>query len=317
MNGRDPAFRLRPGVDLRAFCRAWVTAEPLTRLVRAWGGTPPDPALPTAELYAALDRFSDAWDFRARRERNEAAEPDFDAARRRLVAEATAALGVQDTQPPSRNAYDHVLVLGGLSRGCLARPLHAARLLGDGTITAQRVTALCGLRPLSDGERPLLERFGVQSAETEFDVMDEGLRRAFGLRGQPAAEAQDGTDETARWRVHRYEPVDGVALEVVAAPSTEPGRRANTADTYAWLARRHGTLRRGDVALVVTTYHYRLYQLTDAIRELSLGHGVEVDAVGMAPGDVDERLAWSPSTAALLQETRSAIRALARLHALL
>ena len=309
-----PVPRLRPGVDLGAYCAAWATAEPLARLVRAWGAEPPDPQLPTAELYAALDDFSQVWDFRRRRERNEAREPDFSADQRALVDAATAALGVQDTEPPSRRDYDHVLVLGGLSRGCLARPLHAARLLADGAIAAPRVTALCGLRPLNEGEMPLLRAFGLQDATTEFDVMDAGVRRAFGLDGLPDVEQGDGPDETARWHVHRYTLASGTAVDVVAAPSRRGGARANTADTYAWLAGPGGVLRRGDAVLVVTTYHYRLYQLVDAVRELQLPHGIEVDAVGMVPGEVDERLAWRASTGALLQETRSAIRALGQLH---
>lgn len=302
--------RLEARTDLTEFCRRWGTAEPLRELIRAWGGTPPDPALPLPEIFAALDDFSQVWDFRQQRERNEMREPKFDDAQQALVAEATRALGVQDMAPPSKATFDHVLILGGLSRGCLARPLHAARLLSEGTVRAPRVTALGGLRPLSAGERDMLEPYGLADAPTEFEVMDAGVRRAFGLTEPVSIESQDGDDETTRWRVHRYAPVDGVTIEVVAAPSTRPGFRANTGETYAWLADVHRTLASGQSALIVTTYHYRLYQVADAVRELQLQRGIEVDAVGMAPGDIDPRLAWHASTAALLQETRSSIRAL-------
>ena len=187
-------------------------------------------------------------------------------------------------------------------------------LIASGTITARRVTALGAFRPLNAVERPLLDTMGFETGDTEFDVMDFGVRRAFGL-GQPGEiEGEGDPGDDARWCIYRYGRIEGPTIEVAAAPAPEPGRRANTGETYRWLATSRGAFAQGKAVLIVTTLHYRLYQLADAIRLLGLPYGLVLDAVGIAPGDVDERLAWMPSTGALLQETRSSIRALRQLH---
>ena len=304
--------RLTADSDPRAFIDGWVRDAALATLVAAFGGPPLDPARPTAELFGALESFSIVWDRRGGKERNLATAEALDAAQSEVVHDATRALGLRDTAPPVRAHYDHVLILGGLTRGCLARPLTAAELLGSGALTTGTVTALGAFRPVNDGERTMLADFALADAETEFDVMDFGLRRAFGVDAPPQVDGESG-DETARWQVHDYPSVDP-PLQVIAAPSREPGRRANTGDTYVWFAERRGQLSPGQSLLIVTTYHYRLYQLADAIRLLGLPYGVERDAVGMMPGAVDARLAWEASPTALLQELRSSIRALRTLH---
>ncbi len=93
-------------------------------------------------------------------------------------------------------------------------------------------------------------------------------------------------------------------VRVVAAPSSEPGvRRANTPDTYAWLAGESGWVGRGDSVLLVTTDIYRPFQHADAIRMLTLPHGIDVDLVGVQPGGVrHERLAQTFEAHNYLQE---------------
>jgi hypothetical protein len=307
--------RLEAGTDVAGFIREWATSAELLALVAEFGGPALDPSWPTEELLDALDDASSVWDYRARKERNQMVEQDFSAARRDLVHETTLALGLQDTAPPARAHYDHVLILGGLTRGCLARPRTAAGLIASGMLATGDVTGLSAFRPVNFGERVLLRKFDLLDAQTEFDVMDFGLRAAFGVSEAPEVHGASGIDETERWQVHRYG--SELPLQVVAAPSREPGRRANTGDTYVWFAEHWASLAPGESLLIVTTYHYRLYQLADAIRLLGVPYGVQVDAIGMAPTDIDPRLAWEASPTALLQELRSSIRSLRRLHRIL
>jgi hypothetical protein len=306
--------RLEPGVDFARFCEAWASSPPLRELVAAFGGEMLE-SMPTADLFVWLEEFSVVWDYRRRRERNEAEVPEFDPAMTRLVDTATRELGLQDKLPPSRSHYDRVLILGGLARGCVARPIHAAALIEGGVITTDRIIALGGFRPLNEAELPLLDQLGFEGGGYEFDAMEFGVRRAFGL--DAAIEVSEGGDSSdySHWRVDRYAGRGRMRIEVAAAPAPDPHRRADTADTYEWLANDRGAVAAGDSILIVTTFHYRLYQLAEAIRMLGIPHGLLVDAVGMVPGEADERLAWMPSTGALLQEVRSSIRSLGRLHA--
>lgn len=305
--------RLGPKSDISEFCLAWVTSPALAELVAGFGGQVPDPPTHEAENLAWLEDLSTRWDYRGQKERNEAATPKFDDATTDLVERATRALGIQDTLPPTQTHYDHILILGGLSRGCFARSLHGAALLATGTVTTGRVTALSAFRPINPAEEPLLRTMGLAPVKTEFDVMGAGARSAFGL-GEPL-EVAGATDMNGNpsWRVERYERADGLPVDVVAAESPEEGRRANTGETYTWLAANRKIFSPGQSVLIVTTFHYRLYQLADAVRLLGIPYGVSLDAVGVVPGQVDPRLAWMPSTSALLQETRSAIRSLRQL----
>jgi hypothetical protein len=301
--------RLQADTDILDFCDQWAHSAPMASLVEAFGGSVPDG--PAGEVLDWLDRFSEVWDYRGqRRERNEVVAPEFDHETTALVDAAARELGLQDTAPPAWRDYDHVVILGGLARGCVARPLHAATLMREGVLRTRLVTALSAFRPANQGEAAIAELFAIRGAETEFDFMDWGVRYAFELAAQAEIRGEDGEEETSRWRVHRYDSGGDPPVQVVAAPAPAPGRRANTADTCRWLATRWQTFEAGESMLIVTTLHYRLFQLADAIREIGRPFGLTVDAIGIAPGDADPRLAWMPTTEAYLQETRSSIRAL-------
>jgi hypothetical protein len=294
-------------MSVQQLVETWARSPALDRLVSAFGGDPGE-----QELAARLDwleDFSLRWDYRAGAERNEVKRTDFEPERAALIVQAARELGLVGTEPPPHERYDHVLILGGLIRACFARPAHAARLLADGAITAGNVTALGGFRQLRGDELDLAAALGVRHIADEFEAMDAGARRAFGL-DRPAAERGEASEELgASWRVHEY--ADGTAVQVVAAPSTEPGvRRANTSDTYKWFAEQLAELTPGQRILLVTTDIYRPYQHADAVRMLGLPYGVEIDVVGIRPGDVDPAFAQEFAPSQYLQEVRSTIRAM-------
>jgi hypothetical protein len=305
--------------DLPTQIQRWIDSEALRRLVAEFGGQP-DVRLELDARFEWLDDFSNAWDFRSGRERNLVEKATFSAGVEQLVEAAADALGLQDTAPPGAGHYDHVLILGGLLRACLARPAYAATLLGSDDITFGQIIALGGYRPLAGDElvmaRELLpESLGDGHDADEYEAMDTGMRRAFGV-ATPRDEQGARSDVTgASWRVRSYDTAAGTPLLVVAAPSSAPGeRRANTPDTYAWLAG-EGLLRAGDSVLLITTDIYNRFQHADAIRVLGIPHGVDVAVAPMRPGDVDARLAQPFPPDRYLQEIRSTIRSLRALAA--
>jgi hypothetical protein len=310
-------MRLEAGADAVEFCARWAGSPAMASLVRGWHGELPTDVSAT-QLLAWLEDFSTVWDFRrlrrpgdpgGTRERNEVEEPRFTPGQHELVRMAATELGLRDTAPPARRSYDHIVILGGLARGCISRPLAAAALLRHG-VDARRVTALTSFRKLNRGEQSVLESFAIEGAHYEVDVTDAGMRRAFDL-AEPDEVHGDNGDEFTSWRVSRYHRLGGHApVQVVAAPSVRPGNRANTAETCRWLAANWQTFQRGESMLIVTTLHYRLFQLADAIREIGLPFGLDVDGVGILPGEFDSRLEYKPKTQDYLQETRSSIIAL-------
>jgi len=294
----------------------WARSQALREVVGAFGEPPPED-LDLASLLAWLDDFSDRWDSRSG-ERDIGEEPTLPLQTRKQVERSAAALGLAAGGVEPRGRYDVVLILGGLARACISRPLYTARVMEKNELEVGKVVAIGAFRNLSEGEVNLFEPVAGASAGDEFEAMDRGVRKAFGLEELVATDRDDGESPYASWRVHEYRTESGTTVEVAAAPSSEPEtRRANTADTLAWLAANRVDFGAAERILVVTTDIYVPFQQADALRTLGLPHGVEVEVAGVIPGLVDPRLAHVFKTHKYLQEIRSAIRSLRRLHAAL
>lgn len=291
----------------------WIRSEALAALLEASGDRLPV-ELRDAELLDWLEEYSKYWDFRAGRERNLVDVPKLTGRVERVVPAVALALGLRGTPAPT-GRYDHVLVLGGLVRACLARPLLVARLLQESAVEAGSVTALGGFRKIAGNEIGLVERIVGEQVSDEFDAMDAGVRHAIGV-ADPISERGESSEVIgASWQVREYATVAGTPVRIVAAPSREPGvRRANTADTYAWFASELARLERGQRMLIVTSEIYVPYQHADALRMLALPYRVEVDAVGVDPGRAHPGLRQDFDAHHYLQEIRSTVRALRALY---
>lgn len=296
--------------EIAAEVGRWVNSDPILELAEAFGAGDRQGDLDST--LESLDTFSaDHWDFRRGRERNLALQEEFPPETGELVASAARALGMTDPEPPRFDRYDHVLVLGGLVRACVLRPQYAAALIGSG-LACTDVTALGAFRPLGGDEPDLATAGGLVGVENEVEAMDAGMRRAFDL-GDPESEEgrHDAESPTLSWLVRRYVADTGRGVSVIAAPTTDPTRRANTPDTYKYWAEKVVELVPGDKVLLVTSAIYVPFQHADAIRMLTLPYGAEVDTVGLDTTQVaDSRLRQTFTPANYLQEVRSAIRSM-------
>lgn len=296
---------------------AWTSSDPVLDLVASFSGAPPVKRGPV-RLLDWLDEFSrEHWDFRNGHERHLAPKPELTPLQHRQVWESANALGLLTGYAPADRDYDSILILGGLVRSCIARTRYAYHLVNTG-IGTREVTGLCGFRSLSGNELPLAAEYRIDPLD-EFQALIVGMKRAFGIRADPALANDKQTRSHADWEVATLPPSSGgqsspVLLEVVAAPSSEPDhRRATTRDTYEWWARRQLSLHRqlrGRRILLVTNSVYVPYQDAVAIEVLGLRHGVTVESVGV-PSDLKPRGAALNEFAAhnYLQEIRSAIHA--------
>jgi hypothetical protein len=308
------------GSDTAEAIATWARSPALDELVQLSGGEVPA-GLDLPELLAWLERFSEAWDFRGGKERNLFEARSLDLATDKMIKAAAGALGLVKGGAKPAGRYDHVLILGGLARACLARPLHAARLLEKGKIEAGSVTALGGYRELKGDEVGLVERVTVEQAGTEavadeFDAMDAGIRLAFGLASPDRERGERSDLEYGSWRVHEYTTAAGLPVFVAAAPSGEPEkRRTNTGDSYEWFATEQARLEPGQRVLMVTSDIYVPFQHADALRVIGVPHGVVVETAGIQPGNVDPRLNQVFTADSYLQEVRSTIMSFGRLLA--
>lgn len=302
--------------DLRADVEGWLGSTPLATLVGLFGGDPAgyaDRRIPLADRLAKLDLFTEQWDTRQGRERNLAAELDLTPHQSELVIAAANALGLRG-DPPRHRRYDHMLMLGGLVRACVARPSYAAELIRSGEITAGEVTTLGAHRPFVGNEFEQADQLGWGDLREEYEALDAGTRRAFELGAPEREEGERHADVGGTWGVKHYRTAQGLPVRVVAAPSSRPGtRRADTADSYTFFARHVAALRPGERLLLISTSIYVLPQHLAAVRILALPFGVEVDTVGALPTNRPRLPLSNYSATKYLLEVRSTVRALIRL----
>ncbi len=310
-----PSFPSGPEGLLEGVDR-WARSQALLDVVGAFGELPSaDISLPG--LLEWLDRFSDRWDFR-QGERDVGTSPRFTASTKKVVEVGVSALGLVARGTEPKGHFDVVLILGGLARACLSRPLFTARAVNDGALTADKIVAIGAFRDLSEGEAGLLADFEAEPVGHEFAAMDFGVRHAFEVSDPTVRQGQPEENPNAAWRVHEYMTAAGTPIQVAAAPSAEPEvRRANTVDTLTWLLDTELDLRPGHRLLVVTTDIYVPFQHAHALRLLALPFDVEVEVAGVVPGLVDRRLAHEFPPDKFLQEIRSTIRSLRQLESAL
>jgi hypothetical protein len=304
-----PPARVLPEIE------RWVASDALGELVDAFNGPAPASGQPLGDRLADLAAFSEAWDFRGGAERNLAATREFAESHVTLILDAAAAVGLVHSRPPRFDRYDHVVVLGGLIRACILRPRLAAELVRSG-LTVGTVTGIGAFRPLGGDEPELAIAAGLAGVANEFDAMDAGMRQAFSLNGVQSERGEDvAGNGNLSWRVREYAAENGGAVTVVAAPTGDPGRRANTPDSYRYFAEELVHLRPGDRVLAVTSAIYIPFQHADAIRMLGLPYGAIVDTVGVDTTTAREpQLRQQFTPANYLQEVRSTILAMRRLH---
>ncbi|MFE5187104.1 hypothetical protein [Streptomyces sp. NPDC056628] len=323
----EPVPLVGTGVDPAADIEFWLASPPVRALVEAFARTDQDHELArdlaagkgdAAERLARLDVFTRRWDTRRGRERNLADDLPVRPEQRQLVRAAAEALGLCGGTRLRYGHYEHVLVLGGLIRACLARTAYAAQLIRTGRVTAGSVTALGGHRPFLGDEFELAALAGAPELAEEYEALDFGTRRAFGLQTPESVAGEHSELPGGTWAVRTYRTPGRLPVRVVAAPSSEPERRrADTADSYAFFAERIAEPEPGERLLLVTTALHVPAQHATAVRMLQLPFAVEVDTVGIEPSRAPEPARRPSGATSYLLEIRSTVRALAHLLAAL
>jgi len=298
--------------------QAWIASEAFVAVLDAFGA-PDLPADLGAQL-ATLDDFSaEHWDFRGGKERNEARRAELEPDVEELVLSAAEALGLRGQSTPRFDEYDHILILGGLVRACILRPRLARKLVDDG-LRVGEITGLGAFRELRGDELELVKVARIPSATNEVEAMTSGMVSAFGL-GEPDSVEGDESESNLyrRWLVTKFSGLP--PLTIVAAPTRDDARRANTPDTYEYWAQNIARLDQnpGSRILLVTSAIYIPFQHAGAVRMLALPHRAIVDTVGVNPFDTtDQEFRQTFTAGQYLQEFRSTITAyralLADLH---
>jgi hypothetical protein len=289
--------------------RTWVHSEALGALLDGFDVPLPQGSLPNR--IAELVEASAVWDYRQGGERSTIRPVSYGPELGDLIDAAVTALGLATNGSPGLDGYDHMLVLGGGPKTARARPSFAASLAAK-DVTVSHIAGLSSLRPLTAVAPEATRASLAPQAATEADVMAEGMKEAFSAH-ELACEKDGLTSEGAPWWVRRYETSE-VGIHVIAAPTSDVRRRANTADTLAGWAEFVKAPGQNDRILIVTTDLFVPFQHYDAVRILGLRYGCGVETVGLDPRNYSQWLKGSKQTE-VLQEVRSAILALGQLFA--
>jgi hypothetical protein len=290
--------------DVRDAALSWLTSEALAAVATSLGG-PVIRAVPQ-DLAAFLRWSTSTLDKRRGTERHQVVRIQFTSGEAAALIDAAGRLGMIRTASPALPGYDATVILGGTVTGNLLRVSLAAGLKREG-VTPGQIVALAAHRPLTATEiaaapHPIGET-------TEWQHLFRTACDAFG-----AVPAQAQGDHSQDFRTAIDLPADmpgGPPLRLMAAPTSDPARRANTADAVMFLTQRILASQRRRV-LVITSAIYVPYQFLVVAPDLLVNGSSYVEMIGTPTAtDGDTSL----TAQRIGQEIHAAVTAAARLWA--
>lgn len=285
----------------------WITSDSLLRLIELFGGdinSFRQMDIKTYRKNAIL--FSKMWDYR---KKNNAVErmflnnDDFIEKNKDEILKCVEELGfIGKYNVDDKKEATYILPLGGARFTNLYRPLMAKKVL-DENGWQSKVIALTGIRPLQEIEMESVRTYS--DGNNEYEAMCDGMRQAFDLKLYNKVIIQH---ENIFLQEHNCFSLDG-QVGVVAAPSQDPGRRANSVDTYRYFLDKYPH-KEGDKVVLVTSAIYVPVQMAQFIK-FALENEIEADIVG-----VDEIISGERYSKAVnyLQEVKATLDCMERLY---
>jgi hypothetical protein len=256
---------------------------------------------------ACLNDIADKeWDFRKGRERFEvvANEPMDQPGSElgKIILEGAEHAEMASSSWATLKHYDVVAILGGANMS----PYYRLRFALEQPITYSMLTFLGCERPLNPAEHLRVTSY-AKNAKNEFDLGIDAVGVLID------AQLTDSVREVLAANGHFtvFQKKDGIPVVVLSAPPLGNHIRANTSDTYQFLRSiEQSSFAPGKNILFVTGSMYRYAQYFDAVREIALVTGANIETIGYEPayGKVELK----PSK--VLQELKSAIDAAIRLY---
>lgn len=294
----------------------WISSEELECLVKIFGGN----LSKTVTLKNKIDYLNDfckRWDFRKNQanggERWEIRDDEFVQKHSKTIMELAERLGLMNITEPIIEP-DYILPLGGARMSNLARCEYACKL-NLAVSNKPNIVALSGKRKLDNKKRDyagkteyeIVTESYAKDAGTEYDAINSGLERAFGLFGcQYTEEGVEEENHNSSWCIRKYEA--DVNVFSVAAPTTDLNRRANSMDTFEFFMNKF-KVPKGSKILLVTSCIYVPYQFLKFMK-IAIDEELILDCVG-TPGKLNQ-IQFS-KTSNYLQEIKGTINAIKRL----
>ncbi|HSW98422.1 MAG TPA: hypothetical protein VLF71_01145 [Candidatus Saccharimonadales bacterium] len=249
------------------------------------------------------------WDYRKGRERFEITETyamdDPGSPLGKTIYEGAAYAEMGSRSMASLKHYSIMAILGGANKSVYNR----LRFGLEQDATYDMLAYLGSERELLPPEQEQVKDY-ARGARTEFDL-GKGAITAL-MDGQLTPDGEGEYDVfTSEWHITRLQKSNGVPVMLLSSPPFLGGKRANTADTYDFLRRlEQEAFTPTENILFVTGSLYRYAQYFDAMREICLRTGVDIETIGFEPEYAG--LEFKPTQ--FLQELKAAADAAVRLR---
>ena len=267
----------------------WISDPYFVELVQRFGGTMDASAPATDKIKWLKEDFVDIWDYRKRQK--SALTKEGEAARwllknneqveaqKEFIYRTAERLGLIGTDTSVFACPDYYLPLGGARMSNLRR-CEIAKNETERIRKPVSVVALAGMRPISESERNGYIDTYAPDAVTEYDAIIEGMKHAFAPLKQVKEQHVENENPNLSYDIREFENADRQELKfyTVAAPSTVPERRANSADCFKFFFE---TFDIPQYAKLVncTSQIYCTYQQVRALF-FAIDYGVEFDTIG-------------------------------------
>lgn len=249
------------------------------------------------------------WDFRKGRERYEITETyEMDEPgneQGKVIFEGSAIAEMGTSSKASLKHYSIMAILGGANLS----PYNRLKYGLEQDITYDMLAYLGSERVLPPAEKETVKNY-ARGAQTEFDL---GKGAIVSLMNDKLTDNEEGDYEiaTSEWRMTHLLTKEATPIYLLSAPPYLGGRRANTADTYDLLRRlEQEALTPTKNILFITGSIYRYAQYFDAMREICLRTGTDIETIGFDPPYMGK--AFKPTE--FLQELKAAADAAVRLR---
>lgn len=262
---------------------------------------------PVKRLYRLKEIAAKEWDFRKGRERYEVTElfdvdkPDSPVGK--VVHEGSREAELASASSATLRHYSIMAILGGAGRS----PYNRLRYALEQDVTSELVAFLGSEREVLPAEEEIVHDY-APGATVEFDL---GVGAVKTLMADVLVSSLEYKLKTPESRIAYMHQKNGVPIILLSAPPNQGGKRANTADTYDFL-RQHSDVPLDETKniLFATSAIYRYFQYFDAVREITLKTGTDIEVIGFDQPYGGMELKASQC----LQELKSAADAAVRLY---
>ena len=278
----------RIALTIREFDK-WVSDEHFVELVSRFGGTLNLQLSAVDKIKWLKESFTDIWDYRKKQKNAKTREGEAArwllqnneqvAKHQDFIYETARRLGLIGTNTTLFEKPDYYLPLGGARmsnlRRCELAAQHVSHLNHPVT-----VVALSGMRPIAESERKNCMDTYAPDAVTEYDAMIESMKQAFSPLVLCKTEHREADNPNLTYYIKEFSctAYRDSRFFTVAAPSTVPERRANSADCFTFFFDNFNIPKHSRL-VNCTGQIYCTYQQVRALF-LAIDHEVEFDTIG-------------------------------------